>query len=132
MRYQFKIEPVAASRPRVTKWATYYPKKYTQFREDISVICRHTNFNKIDEGVAIKVTMLLCIPMPKSWSKKKRAEHLGKYKVTKPDNDNYEKAVYDALNGHAWHDDSQIAWNDTKKIYAEEGEIIVVVEALDN
>ena len=130
MRYQFNIEPVAASRPRVTQRGVFYPKKYTNFKSDMKAICEHTNFNKFEEGVAIKVTSIVYVSMPKSWSNKKRYEHLGKYMVTRPDNDNYEKAIYDSLNGYAWHDDSQIAWNETKKIYAEKGEIIVIVEAI--
>ena len=30
----FNISPVPAARPRVSRWSTYYPKKYTQFRKD--------------------------------------------------------------------------------------------------
>lgn len=36
----------------------------------------------------------------------------------KPDLDNLEKAVKDALNGVAWYDDSQIAHVDAKKVWA--------------
>ena len=32
MKVEFNIIPTPASRPRVTRWSTYYGKKYTKFR----------------------------------------------------------------------------------------------------
>lgn len=129
MRYHFKIDAVPASRPRVTKWATYYPKKYTAFRDAMEVITQHTDFDKV-ECCPIKVTTIIYLAMPKSWPKKKKAETHGKWKANNADNDNYEKAIWDSLNGKAWGDDCQIVWNETKIMYAEEGEIYVTVEKL--
>lgn len=40
--------------------------------------------------------------------------------LTKPDNDNIEKTVYDTLNGKLWKDDSQIYYNSTKKLFSPE------------
>jgi Holliday junction resolvase RusA-like endonuclease len=68
---------------------------------------------------------------PKSWSKKKR-DALGiKYKDTKPDLDNLEKIVGDALNGVAWIDDSQIAdKGGSRKVYGDMPGLRVTIEAL--
>lgn len=129
MRYQFKIDAAPASRPRVTKYATFYGKTYTKFRESMAIICDHTEFEPVNEG-PIKVTTLIYLAMPKSWSKKKKELFEGQWKMNNSDNDNYEKAVWDGLNGKAWGDDCQIAWNETKVKYAYEGEIIVAVEKL--
>lgn len=38
--------------------------------------------------------------------------------IRKPDFDNMEKQVCDALTGYAWHDDGQITWSVTGKFYA--------------
>lgn len=130
MRYQFKIDAVPASRPRVTRWSTFYPKKYTQFREHMEIICNEMEFNKVPEGAPIKVTTLIYLPMPKSWSKKKKELFNGQWKMNNCDNDNYEKAIWDSLNGRAWLDDCQIVWNETKVKYAHKGEVIVCVEKL--
>ena len=47
--------------------------------------------------------------MPASWSKKKRAEMLGKYYESTPDCDNVWKLASDSLNGIAYGDDRHIA-----------------------
>lgn len=61
------------------------------------------------------------IPMPQSWSKKKRALMNGKPRKVKPDIDNLEKALLDAL----FDNDAHI-WDLRKtKIWGEEGAIII-------
>ena len=48
--------------------------------------------------------------IPASWSKKKRAAHVGQYHTQKPDADNVEKTVLDALTDcEVWVDDAQVA-----------------------
>lgn len=61
------------------------------------------------------------IPMPKSWSKKKRSEMDGKPHQSKPDKDNLEKALMDAL----FTDDSHIWDSRVTKLWGEEGQIII-------
>lgn len=61
------------------------------------------------------------IPMPKSWSKKKRAEMDGKPHQSKPDKDNLEKALMDAL----FTDDSHIWDSRVTKLWGETGKIII-------
>lgn len=61
------------------------------------------------------------IPMPQSWSKKKRAMMDGKPHQKKPDIDNLEKALLDAL----FDNDAHI-WDLRKtKIWGKEGAIII-------
>ena len=60
-----------------------------------------------DQFISIKI--LFKFEVPKSYSKKKRAEALaGNLKPTKADIDNYIKSVLDGLNGVAWRDDRYI------------------------
>lgn len=63
------------------------------------------------------------IAMPDSWSKKKKAAMDGAYHRQKPDRDNCEKAVFDAL----WEEDSMIADGNTSKRWAYEGGILMEV-----
>ena len=61
------------------------------------------------------------LPMPDSWSKKKRAEMAGKPHQQKPDKDNLEKALLDAI----FEDDCRIWDGRVTKILGEVGQIII-------
>ncbi|VVT52223.1 Phage Holliday junction resolvase [Kosakonia radicincitans] len=80
-------------------------------------------------GVVLPVAgahVTFVLPMPTSWSKKKRAEMNGKPHQTKPDKDNLEKALLDALfesDAHIW--DSRVT-----KLWGESGQIIIEEDAL--
>lgn len=50
-----------------------------------------------DWEVPPRLSLVFHVPMPKSWSKKKKAEMDGKPHQQTPDIDNYEKAFLDAL-----------------------------------
>ncbi|HED2371685.1 TPA: RusA family crossover junction endodeoxyribonuclease [Citrobacter freundii] len=65
------------------------------------------------------VTFIL--PMPASWSKKKRAEFNGKPHQTKPDFDNMMKALKDAI----YEDDAHIWDSRVTKLWGERGQIII-------
>lgn len=61
------------------------------------------------------------LPMPKSWSKKKRAAMDGQPHKQKPDLDNLTKSLLDAL----FEDDSHIWDSRTSKVWGETGMIII-------
>jgi Holliday junction resolvase RusA-like endonuclease len=65
--------------------------------------------------------VIFCLPMPKSWSKKKRAAHAHQRHLSKPDKDNLEKGWLDAL-----FEDDSIVWDGrVSKVWAEEGAILL-------
>jgi len=72
----------------------------------------------IEGPVAVVVDMRCQVPA--SWSKKKQAQALiGEVRpVTKPDQDNVLKAIFDGLNGVAWKDDVQVVEIVSRKRYA--------------
>lgn len=68
----------------------------------------------------VSMEMFFCIPIPRSWSKKatEQAQN-GMIKHTfKPDLDNLEKIVMDALNKLVYVDDAQVCEKNTRKEYA--------------
>ena len=66
-----------------------------------------------------KITFFL--PMPQSWSKKKREEMNGKPHQQKPDKDNLEKALLDAV----FDEDCRVWDGRVTKVWGESGQIII-------
>ena len=119
---RFKINPVPASRPRVSRWSTYYPKKYTKFKKDMEALTSELETTLSEKPVSVELEF--GIMMPKSWSKKKREELNNTYCSNNSDIDNYIKAILDSLNGIVYIDDKQVVELFAKKIYSEEGYIL--------
>lgn len=118
---RFKINPVPASRPRVSRWSTYYPKKYTKFKKEMEALTSELETTLSKKPVSVELEF--GIMMPKSWSKKKRKELNNTYCSNNSDIDNYIKAILDSLNGVVYVDDKQVVELFAKKIYSEEGYI---------
>lgn len=107
-------EPVAQGRPRFSTRGgfvrAYDPKKSSDFKDYVKLAAAEQMQGKfLFEGpLALSVSVYRSIP--KSFSKKKMAlaEQGIERPITKPDVDNYVKAIKDALKGIVWRDDSQI------------------------
>ena len=124
----FKLEPVSASRPRVTRWGVYYADKYTQFRKDMAKLLLG---NRTLYASPLKLNVSFYFTIPKSYSKKKRDELDGEYCVGVSDLDNLEKALYDCMNGTVYVDDKYIVHHEVKKMWVKEGgRIEVIIEKI--
>lgn len=120
-------KPVPQSRPRVYKnkrgqSVAFEESAATNAKRYVKMLTKsYMNKNKIkriEEG-AVGYMLEFIFPLPESWSIKKKIEMSDKYKVSKPDTDNLEKLVLDALSGIAWKDDAQLAFcSGIKKRYA--------------
>lgn len=107
----FETEPVVASRPRVTRWGTYYNDKYKNWMieapKHIPVV------EKPLEG-ALAVNMVYKVTKAKT---SKRTWPRG-------DIDNFEKAVLDALTkAGVWGDDDQVVHVSHTKRFLRPGEV---------
>ena len=82
---------------------------------------------------AVETEITVFIEPPKSWSKKKTEQALsGLIRPTKkPDIDNLIKAIYDALNGVVWVDDSQVTDTTVRKRYSATPRAFVKVKAYE-
>ena len=69
----------------------------------------------------ITLEVIFYMPIPKSWSKKKRAAMPGQSHSKKPDLDNCIKMILDTFNGILWKDDALIWKIKAMKVYALEG-----------
>ena len=110
----YPITPVPKPRmTRADKWKVRdCVAKYRAFADE----CRLRGV-KVHPGDSV----LFLMPMPRSWSKRKRAAMNGQPHTQKPDIDNLHKALLDAV-----HKDDAHIWKQTvEKRWAEEGAIVI-------
>lgn len=127
--YLFDVIPMG--KPRMTQRDRMYtnpnhkdPKKrqrkvvtdYLEFKDRIQACAKQLNYQM---GDVIEVVFL--IPMPKSWSQKKRLQMEKMPHKQTPDVDNLTKALMDALN----KDDSNVWKTNVQKRWAFNGSIII-------
>lgn len=115
------IIPVA--KPRMTrsdKWKKRKAvQKYWNFKKDLKLLCFVARWNP-EEKEDLEVTFV--IPMPISWSKKKKEQMDGQPHKSRPDLDNLIKAFKDAL----LPEDSHIhSYAKMKKVWGGKGQIIL-------
>lgn len=109
----FPVSPVAASRPRVSKWGSYYTGAYKQFRIDASDVVVEVlgeDFTPLSSKLQVDIECYCTRPKTT------------KLDGPKSDVDNMAKAVLDILNGKLWLDDSQIVSLHISKQWAPKGE----------
>ncbi len=112
----YPINPVA--KPRMTRADKYKQREVVQRYWAFKQECRLRKVMVPDSGAHITFV----IPMPKSWSLKKRAAMRGAAHQQKPDKDNLEKALNDALfsdDTHIWDNRVTKRWGDTGLIVVE-------------
>lgn len=115
----YNITPLG--KPRMTR-ADKWKKRPEVLR--YRAFCDEVKLNKVtlqESGYHV----IFVLPMPPSWSKKKRALMDGEPHQQKPDKDNLEKALLDALFGedsHIWDGRVTKIWGETGKMIIREGE----------
>ena len=110
--------PVAKGRPRFTRSGhTYTPDKTRQY-EALVRSCFDTQCGA-PFAPEQPVFVMICayFSIPKSYPKYQRLALDGAFHLKKPDADNVAKSVLDALNGHAYPDDSAVQIAGVYKIY---------------
>ena len=128
--HQFDINPVPAARPRVSRWSTYYPKKYTRFKKEMEALTGELDTTPCENQVV--VSLRFKIKIPQSWSKKKRLERENTYCNNNSDIDNYIKAMLDSLNGVYFIDDRQVVEIFASKKYSNEPRILFKMMEINN
>ncbi len=110
MKFIIEGIPPKKDRPRFTRAGHTYSTPATKEGEQRVKYFFLSAFGKIKPvETACKVYITAYYTTPTSWSRKRREESIGHYKITKPDVDNVIKAVLDGLNGLAYKDDNLVA-----------------------
>lgn len=126
MTWHFIIhtDPVPKQRPRFGNGRTYTPQKTKDAEAVISDSIRyHEDCPKTPTKAPLEAIMTFYMPMPASWSDKKRYKMRGEPHTQRPDVDNLTKLVADSLNGILVEDDAQLWSIEAKKIWSDKGRI---------
>jgi len=124
----FPIAPMVASRARVTRYATYFPKRYTKFRKEFKELLEKYKAEPVDDLLYVKLDFY--VQLPKTMSKKKKAEKEGKHCDNNSDLDNYVKATLDSLEGKYYNNDKQIVMIRARKYWSDNGRIEFKMEGV--
>jgi|TARA_R100000687_G_scaffold56142_1_gene44952 Holliday junction resolvase RusA-like endonuclease len=117
----FPIAPVVASRARVGRWSTYFPKRYTEFKKEFGELLEKYKAEPVDGLLYVKLDFY--VQLPKAMSKKKKKETEGKHCDNNADLDNYVKATLDSLEGKYYNNDKQIVMIRARKYWSDDGRI---------
>ena len=128
--------PQSKQRPRFSRKngsvAVYTPEETANY-ESLVQFAYLQQCGKAFLNGAICAEISTYFPVTQSASKKKKHAMVAdeiKY-IKKPDLDNVVKALLDALNGVAYHDDAQVCEMHVRKKYAEAPRVVVVLTEID-
>ena len=103
--------------------------RYLTYKNLISTIARQEYKDEPMKG-PVEVNIIFHMPIPPSWSKKKQRDAPGQWHDVRPDRDNLEKGVCDALNKIVWNDDGQVCAGRIEKYYSDNPRIEVEVRGI--
>ena len=135
MQIHFQVEgdPKGKGRPRFSRVGSF-TKVYTD-KQTLSYEAMIAFFAKQAMGVTdlletpVSVFLYVRLPVPQSYSKKRREACLGgtEKPCKKPDIDNIAKTYLDAMNGVIFVDDTQVVDLHVKKLYSDKAGVDVMV-----
>lgn len=130
-KFLFNVDPMGAVRTtQRQKWVDKRAKRYFEYKQVIAGSAATQFSDGQPTPAALALKMVFVMPIPASWSKKKRWDALDKAHMSKPDLDNLIKGCTDALNGVVWQDDKQIIAVEATKVYGFEPRIELYVTEL--
>lgn len=89
------------------------------------------NQQKVDKG-PLFMSLVNYVPIPSSWSNKRRNEANGRPCDTRPDLDNYQKFYGDVMNGIVYEDDKQVARSWSEKLYDFNPRVELIINPIGN
>ena len=119
-------EPIGKARPRVVDGHAYTPSRTKAYEQAVRLAYKQAVMDRPEgerfwgEDAQLSIQIAAFYQMPKKVSRQMKAAMLRweERPRKKPDLDNVLKIVSDALNGLAYHDDSQIVHMDASKYWA--------------
>lgn len=132
--YQVFGTPQGKARPRFRTFGkfvqTYTPQKTRAYEDEIAICAREAMGSSPPLETPVSVYIYIAMPVPQSYSKKRREACLSNDEkpIKKPDADNVAKAFLDSMNGIVYLDDSQVTQLFIKKTYESVAKVHVLVK----
>lgn len=115
-------EPVPCPRPRVSKFGSYYPPRYRNWKKEFTAeVARIAPFIVGDIDLPLRGTLSISIDIYCTKPKTSKLE------FPKPDLDNYVKGVLDSCNNLLWMDDSQITQLQARKSWGSPARVVIQI-----
>lgn len=111
------------------KWVNTYAIRYLNYKRYIKNKLLEQCKEPFEGAVRVDVTFIM--PVPDSWSEKKKREHIGLPVTVKSDIDNLVKGLLDSANGIIWKDDRYVTDLAARKRYGYDGQILINVRSVD-
>ncbi len=124
LKFDIPGVPVGKGRPRAARSGRhirlYTPEKTASYEGVIALTARQAMAGACLLEGPLATSLDIRLPIPQSWSARKQAAALAgtEHPTKKPDVDNVIKAIFDALNGVVWDDDTQVVQVMVRKRYA--------------
>ena len=123
--------PIPKARARVTRYSVYTPKRCRQYEAYVADEAMLAMLGKDLLTGPVEVHARLYLPMPRSWSSRRRERTRGSLHTVKPDLDNFLKTLLDAMNTRVFKDDNQVAIIHACKRWEWESEARAEVDVFD-
>ena len=130
-RLVFDIVPQAKGRPRFGNGRTFTPQRTRDFEDEIRRMAKE-QYKQAPLTGAVSLVVTFYLPIPMSWSKKKKENRIGQFHASRPDLDNLLKGVLDALNGVLYNSDAQVVKLSAAKFYGTQPRIEVIFTIMDD
>lgn len=129
-------DAVGKGRPRFSNRGkfvrAYTPDKTRSYTDMVKILADLAGINKPQEG-PFKIEIYIAVKYPSRLTRQQRIDIAnGKmYPTKKPDVDNVEKMILDALIGKAYFDDKQVVDSHPIKYYHTEPKVTVKIERIE-
>ena len=132
MKVSFVVPGVPVAQPRqrhriATANGKSFVKNYTPARDPVNAfkaavaLAAAAAYQGAPLEGPLRLTVTFVLPRPKYLTWKRKAMPRC-WAPVKPDRDNLEKSLQDALNGQLWIDDAQVVTGQVRKVFAAGGE----------
>ena len=126
-----ELDRLTKQRPRTNFYtrSVYTPKQTKEREQKIGFEFKRQNKEWVCAEGPISLFMMVELKIPSKTRKEERLKMLNNeiWPTIKPDLDNTEKLVMDALNGIAYKDDAQVVSKDTFKVYGETNRLTIII-----